>query len=278
MVSPKTCLPSPRDQSRGFPAKSRHAPEYAERTRAPRRMPLHRQRSRCGGAKAESYRQTVERIIRAAAFRGQVVIVGTGLPGDPGGLARCAARSRHCPFDQRVAYVMQREAVDHRTAEARIHRKEQARARYLERMYHHHPLQARLCVVWRASRQLQGIFCLDYYETRVCEGRVEGKRASLLAGSLPHRPAAEHAFGTERVRAATRLLPGRRRETHGRRRGRWDKPPSGIGRRAMQVREVIAHRCRRQPIPEVGSACSGHSYCRTTGRGVGPPSRGAGGF
>jgi cytidylate kinase len=48
------------------------------------------------------------------------------------------------PFEKRVAYVMQREGLDHHTAEARIHRKDHERASYLEREYHHHPDEAHL--------------------------------------------------------------------------------------------------------------------------------------
>src|SRR5260370_7967377 len=42
------------------------------------------------------------------------------------------------PFEDRVAYVMQREGVDHHTATSRIHTKDHERASYLEREYHHH--------------------------------------------------------------------------------------------------------------------------------------------
>src|SRR5437899_3041207 len=40
------------------------------------------------------------------------------------------------PFEKRVAYVMQREGVDHHTAESRIHMKDHDRARYLQVEYH----------------------------------------------------------------------------------------------------------------------------------------------
>jgi CMP/dCMP kinase len=93
---------------------------------------------------AEDYRRTMEQIVRAAAVRGQVAIVGRAsqviLADRPDVLhVRVVA-----PFPQRVAYVMQREGVDRRTAEARIQRKDHERASYLKREYHHHPDEAQL--------------------------------------------------------------------------------------------------------------------------------------
>jgi cytidylate kinase len=48
------------------------------------------------------------------------------------------------PFEQRVAYVMLREGVNRHTAASRIQTKDQQRARYLEREYHHQPDEAHL--------------------------------------------------------------------------------------------------------------------------------------
>lgn len=93
---------------------------------------------------ADDYRQTAEELVRAAAARGRVVIVGRA--------AQAILADRHdvvhvrvvAPFERRVAYVMRREGVDRHTAEARIHRKDHERAGYLEREYHHRPDDAPL--------------------------------------------------------------------------------------------------------------------------------------
>ncbi len=48
------------------------------------------------------------------------------------------------PFEKRVAYVMQREGLDHHAAKARIQMKDQDRRRYLENAYHQKPEDAHL--------------------------------------------------------------------------------------------------------------------------------------
>jgi cytidylate kinase len=91
-----------------------------------------------------AYRETVNKIVRRAAARGHVVIVGRG--------AQVILADRRdvlhvriiAPFEQRVAYVMQREGLDRHSAEARIQRKDHARARHLEQEYHHKPDEAQL--------------------------------------------------------------------------------------------------------------------------------------
>lgn len=91
-----------------------------------------------------AYRETANKIVRAAAAHGHVVIVGRA--------SQVILADRRdvlhvriiAPFEQRVAYVMQREGVDRHTAEARIRRKEHERAKYLEREYHHKPDEAPL--------------------------------------------------------------------------------------------------------------------------------------
>src|SRR3989442_4579374 len=87
---------------------------------------------------AEDYCRTVDRIVRAAAARGQVVIVGRASQVILADLHDVLHVRIIAPFEKRVAYVMQREGVDRHTAEARIHRKEHERASYLEREYQHH--------------------------------------------------------------------------------------------------------------------------------------------
>jgi cytidylate kinase len=78
-------------------------------------------------------------IIEGAAASGQAVIVGRGAQAH-------LARRRDvlhvrivAPLEARIAYVMSREGLDREAAQARILRKDQERARYLERFYHQHP-------------------------------------------------------------------------------------------------------------------------------------------
>jgi cytidylate kinase len=87
----------------------------------------------------EDYRRTAEGIVRAAAERGRVVIVGRAssvLLADRWDVLHVRVVA---PFAERVAYVMRREALDSRAAEARIRHKDHERSSYLEREYHHHP-------------------------------------------------------------------------------------------------------------------------------------------
>jgi CMP/dCMP kinase len=92
----------------------------------------------------DDYRRTVDRIVRAAATQGQVVIVGRGSQVILADLRDVLHVRVIAPFEKRVAYVMQREGVDHHTAESRIHRKDHERASYLEREYHQRPDEAHL--------------------------------------------------------------------------------------------------------------------------------------
>src|SRR5881392_551605 len=78
-------------------------------------------------------------IIEAAVASGQVVIVGRGAQ------AHLAQRKDvlHvriiAPLEVRIAYVMSREGLDQAAARARILRKDQEHARYLETFYHRRP-------------------------------------------------------------------------------------------------------------------------------------------
>ncbi len=92
----------------------------------------------------KTYLKTVSRIIRAAATKGHVVIVGRGSQ-------VLLARQRGvlhvriiAPLEQRIAYVMQREGLDQATAQARIQMKEHDRMRHLETAYHRKPADAHL--------------------------------------------------------------------------------------------------------------------------------------
>jgi CMP/dCMP kinase len=90
-------------------------------------------------ANEQTYSDTVKRIVRAAAQRGHTVIVGRA--------SQVLLASLHdvlhvrivAPFENRVAYVMQREGLDEAQARARVLTKDRDRARYLETEYHHRP-------------------------------------------------------------------------------------------------------------------------------------------
>src|SRR6266568_2517813 len=84
----------------------------------------------------EAYRDAFNRVVRAAAARGQVVIVGRASQVILADLRDVLHVRVIAPFEKRVAYVMQREGLDHHTAESRIHRKDHERARHLEMEYH----------------------------------------------------------------------------------------------------------------------------------------------
>lgn len=92
----------------------------------------------------KEYRDAFNKIVRAAAARGHVVIVGRASQVILADLRDVLHVRVIAPFEQRVAYVMQRESVDRPTAESRIHRKDHERASYLEREYHHKPDDAHL--------------------------------------------------------------------------------------------------------------------------------------
>jgi cytidylate kinase len=92
----------------------------------------------------KEYRDAFNKIVRAAAARGHVVIVGRAsqvILADQRDVLHVRVIA---PFEQRVAYVMQREGVDRHTAESRIQRKDHERASYLEQEYHHKPDDAHL--------------------------------------------------------------------------------------------------------------------------------------
>ncbi len=86
----------------------------------------------------EAYRDAFNRVVRAAAARGHVVIIGRASQVILADLHDVLHVRVIAPFEQRVATVMQREGVEHHIAESRVHAKDHDRARYLEREYHHH--------------------------------------------------------------------------------------------------------------------------------------------
>jgi cytidylate kinase len=92
----------------------------------------------------EAYRDAVERIVRAAAARGHVVIVGRGsqvLLAQRWDVLRVRIIA---PLEQRIAYVMQRERLDQQAAASRIRMKDYDRTKYLETEYQRKPDEAHL--------------------------------------------------------------------------------------------------------------------------------------
>jgi cytidylate kinase len=90
------------------------------------------------------YRTVVNRIVRAVAARGQVVIVGRASQVILAEMRDILHVRIIAPFEKRVAYVMQREGLDRHKAESRIQMKDHDRARHLEVEYHQKPQDARL--------------------------------------------------------------------------------------------------------------------------------------
>src|SRR5207244_2374809 len=84
----------------------------------------------------EVYRSAVNKLVRAAAERGHVVIVGRASQVILAGLRDVLHVRILAPFEKRVAYVMQREGLDQHAAESRIHTKDHDRAKHLEMEYH----------------------------------------------------------------------------------------------------------------------------------------------
>ena len=146
---------------------------------------------------SEEYGMTVEKIVRAAAVRGHVVIVGRA--------SQVILADRRdvlhiriiAPFEQRVAYVMQREGLARRAAEARIHHKDHERARYLEREYHHKPDEAQLYdLVLNTSllglESAVDIVCLSLREKATGLAKTTGELGP--ATGLSHYPAVPADF------------------------------------------------------------------------------------
>jgi CMP/dCMP kinase len=101
----------------------------------------------------EDYRRTADDIVRAAAARGRVVIVGRASQVILAGRRDVMHVRIVAPLAQRVEYVIGREGLNRDSAEARIHHKDHERASYLEREYHHRPDEAQLYdVVVNTSR------------------------------------------------------------------------------------------------------------------------------
>jgi cytidylate kinase len=78
-------------------------------------------------------------VIEGAVASGHVVIVGRGAQAHLAQRRDVLHVRIVAPFELRIAYVMSREGLAREAAQARILKKDQERARYLERFYHLHP-------------------------------------------------------------------------------------------------------------------------------------------
>jgi CMP/dCMP kinase len=78
-------------------------------------------------------------IIEGAVASGHVVIVGRGAQAHLAQRRDVLHIRIVAPFEARIAYVMSREGLDRTAAQARILRKDQERARYLETFYRRNP-------------------------------------------------------------------------------------------------------------------------------------------
>ena len=78
-------------------------------------------------------------VIEGAIATGHVVIVGRGAQAHLAQRRDVLHVRIIAPLEARLGYVMSREGLDRAAAQARILRKDQERARYLERFYHRHP-------------------------------------------------------------------------------------------------------------------------------------------
>ena len=83
-------------------------------------------------------------IIEGAVASGHVVIVGRGAQAHLAKRRDVLHVRIVAPFALRLAYVMLREGLDREAAQARIMKKDQERARYLETFYRRHPGDALL--------------------------------------------------------------------------------------------------------------------------------------
>jgi cytidylate kinase len=143
------------------------------------------------------YRAAFERLVRAAAERGNAVIVGRAgqviLAGRPEVMhVRIVA-----PFERRVAYVMRREGRDRRAAEARVRQKDRDRIRYLEREYHHRPDEAALYDLVLNTARLgldEAVAVVRDAMRAITAGLAAGAAEAEVAAGLGRYPAAPEDF------------------------------------------------------------------------------------
>ena len=83
-------------------------------------------------------RAAMERIFQAAVEAGHAVMVGRGGQVILSGRRDTLHVRVVAPFEQRVAYVARREALDERAARSRVQAKDHGRARYMQTIYRCH--------------------------------------------------------------------------------------------------------------------------------------------
>lgn len=142
----------------------------------------------------EAYRDAVEEVLRAAAARGHVVIVGRG--------AQVLLAERRdvlrvriiAPREQRIACVIQREGLDRRKAAARIRKVERQRTRDLKAKYHRRPADAHLYDLVLNTSSLDpasatNVICLalNHKARRLC-AQVGARGPAAGQASPPGRP------------------------------------------------------------------------------------------
>ena len=145
----------------------------------------------------EEYRDVFNTVVRAAATRGHVVIVGRASQVILADLRDVLHVRVIASFEQRVVYVMQREGADRHTAESRIHTKDHERASYLGREYHHHPDDAHLydLVLNTSLLDLQSavdIICFTLHE--IAEGLAKTRDELGPATGLSRYPTPPEDF------------------------------------------------------------------------------------
>ena len=85
------------------------------------------------------YHEALLKVIERALASHQVVIVGRGSQMLLKGRRDVLHVRVIAPLEQRIAYVMQREGLDHEHAQTRIRYKDSGRERYLQTQYHQQP-------------------------------------------------------------------------------------------------------------------------------------------
>jgi CMP/dCMP kinase len=88
---------------------------------------------------SRAFHEARSQIIEGAVASGHVVIVGRGAQAHLAQRRDVLHVRIVAPLEARIAYVMSREGLDRARAQARILRKDQERARYLETFYHRSP-------------------------------------------------------------------------------------------------------------------------------------------
>src|SRR5438477_6315683 len=88
---------------------------------------------------SQAFQEARSQIIEGAVAAGHVVIVGRGAQAHLAQRRDVLHVRIVAPLEARIAYVVSREGLDRAAAQARILRKDQERARYLETFYHRTP-------------------------------------------------------------------------------------------------------------------------------------------